>query len=126
MGGESGCLMPLCLPFEGKKVPEDPGADTVDFPKRTTPAKGTFLGVCVQGCCSTRSPGDEWVELISYWSELLKCTEVWFGGGMFLVAQVPVKTLAVPQTVVRMLVVFGRVQRTLRTGFLELQRAVLP
>lgn len=32
--------MPLCLLFKGKKLPEDPGADTVDFPKRTTPAKG--------------------------------------------------------------------------------------
>ncbi|NWU72111.1 CTND1 protein, partial [Pterocles burchelli] len=27
----------------GKKLPEDPGADTVDFPKRTTPAKGYEL-----------------------------------------------------------------------------------
>lgn len=51
--------MPLCLPFEGKKLPEDPGADTVDFPKRTTPAKGVFLSVCVQGCFSTSSPGEE-------------------------------------------------------------------
>jgi len=63
--------MPLCLPFEGKKVPEDPGADTVDFPKRTTPAKGMFLSVFVQalgvqGCFSTSSPGEEWVELISH------------------------------------------------------------
>ncbi|NWY21705.1 CTND1 protein, partial [Aphelocoma coerulescens] len=38
-----GSLMPLHLPFEGKKLPEDPGADTVDFPKRTTPAKGYEL-----------------------------------------------------------------------------------
>ncbi|NXY50841.1 CTND1 protein, partial [Ceuthmochares aereus] len=29
--------------FKGKKLPEDPGADTVDFPKRTTPAKGYEL-----------------------------------------------------------------------------------
>ncbi|NWS22945.1 CTND1 protein, partial [Pachyramphus minor] len=36
-------LTPLHLPFEGKKLPEDPGADTVDFPKRTTPAKGYEL-----------------------------------------------------------------------------------
>uniref|UniRef100_A0A8D2Q2U6 Catenin delta 1 n=1 Tax=Zosterops lateralis melanops TaxID=1220523 RepID=A0A8D2Q2U6_ZOSLA len=28
---------------KGKKLPEDPGADTVDFPKRTTPAKGYEL-----------------------------------------------------------------------------------
>lgn len=28
---------------KGKKLPEDPGADTVDFPKRTTPAKGMLL-----------------------------------------------------------------------------------
>uniref|UniRef100_A0A7M4EQK9 Catenin delta 1 n=1 Tax=Crocodylus porosus TaxID=8502 RepID=A0A7M4EQK9_CROPO len=28
---------------KGKKPPEDPGADTVDFPKRTTPAKGYEL-----------------------------------------------------------------------------------
>ncbi|NXV53163.1 CTND1 protein, partial [Uria aalge] len=41
--GKGLCLTPLCLPFEGKKVPEDPGADTVDFPKRTTPAKGYEL-----------------------------------------------------------------------------------
>ncbi|KAM6074738.1 catenin delta-1 isoform 2-T2 [Chlamydotis macqueenii] len=27
----------------GKKLPEDPGVDTVDFPKRTTPAKGYEL-----------------------------------------------------------------------------------
>lgn len=51
--------MPLCLPFEGKKLPEDPGADTVDFPKRTTPAKGMFLGLGVQGCFSTSPPGEE-------------------------------------------------------------------
>ncbi|NWX62542.1 CTND1 protein, partial [Promerops cafer] len=38
-----GSLTPLHLPFEGKKLPEDPGADTVDFPKRTTPAKGYEL-----------------------------------------------------------------------------------
>lgn len=47
--------MPLCLPFEGKKLPEDPGADTVDFPKRTTPAKGMLPGVCT---------GPECVELL--------------------------------------------------------------
>ncbi|NWY58223.1 CTND1 protein, partial [Chionis minor] len=41
--GKGLCLMLLCLPFEGKKLPEDPGADTVDFPKRTTPAKGYEL-----------------------------------------------------------------------------------
>ncbi|KAM9554374.1 catenin delta-1 isoform 3-T3 [Guaruba guarouba] len=28
---------------KGKKLPEDPGAETVDFPKRTTPAKGYEL-----------------------------------------------------------------------------------
>lgn len=44
--------MSLCLSFEGKKLPEDPGADTVDFPKRTTPAKGTLPGVLVQSCFS--------------------------------------------------------------------------
>ncbi|NWY90875.1 CTND1 protein, partial [Loxia curvirostra] len=38
-----GSLTPLHLPFKGKKLPEDPGADTVDFPKRTTPAKGYEL-----------------------------------------------------------------------------------
>ncbi|NWZ94249.1 CTND1 protein, partial [Nesospiza acunhae] len=38
-----GSLTPLHLPFKGKKLPEDPGADTVDFPKRTTPAKGMLL-----------------------------------------------------------------------------------
>lgn len=55
------CLMPLCLPFEGKKLPEDPGADTVDFPKRATPAKGTLPGVLVQGwstqSCFSRAVG---------------------------------------------------------------------
>lgn len=43
VGGERKSLTPLHLPFKGKKLPEDPGADTVDFPKRTTPAKGMLL-----------------------------------------------------------------------------------
>lgn len=45
---------------------------------------------------------------------------------MFLVAQVPVKTLALPQTVVRMLVVLGGGQRCLKMGFLGLQGELLP
>ncbi|NWY07658.1 CTND1 protein, partial [Nothoprocta ornata] len=41
--GKGSCLTPLRLLFEGKKNPEDLGTDTVDFPKRTTPAKGYEL-----------------------------------------------------------------------------------
>jgi len=45
---------------------------------------------------------------------------------MFPVAQVPVKTLALPQMVVRMLVVPGGGQYCLKTGFLAMWGGLLP